>query len=108
LTIVRAALPADSQLTGEALIAFGTAKWKAGVKEGAEPEMRAGLDILRAGLPPGHPELVAALEQYCKFLRVIHRGQEAKLVAAEEARLAKERSPGCKNCTVSVYGLRDR
>ena len=108
LTIVRAALPADSQLTGEALMAFGTAKWKAGAKEGAEPEMRAGLDILRAGLPPGHPELIAALEQYRKFLRVIHRGQEAKRVAAEEARLATERSPGCKNCTVSVYGLRDR
>jgi hypothetical protein len=106
LTIVRGALPADSRLTGEALIAFGIAKWKAGAKEGAESEMRAGLEILRAGMPTGHPEFIAALEQYRKFLKVMHREQEAKQVAAEVTQLAKQRSPGCDNCTVSVYGLR--
>jgi tetratricopeptide (TPR) repeat protein len=108
LTIVRAALPANSLLTGEAHIAFGIAKWKAGAKEGAEPEMRAGLEILRAEMPTGHPEFIAALEQYRKFLGAMHREQEAKQVAAEETQLAKERSRGCDNCTVSVYGLRVR
>lgn len=106
VTIVRAALPADSLLVGEARIALGFAQWKAGAKERAEPEMRGGLEILRAGMPTGHPEFLAGLEQYRKFLQAMHREQDARQIAAEETQLAKEHSRGCNNCTVSVYGLR--
>jgi tetratricopeptide (TPR) repeat protein len=108
VTIARASLPADSLLVGEARLALGFAEWKAGTKEGAEPEMRAGLEILRAGMPTGHPEFLAALEQYRKFLVAIHRKQDAKQIAAEETQLARERSRGCNNCTVSVHALSTR
>jgi tetratricopeptide (TPR) repeat protein len=108
VTVARDSLPADALLVAEAHLAFGFAQWKAGAKEGAEPEMRAGLEILRARMPTGHPEFLAALEQYRKFLVSIHRQQDAKQIAAEETQLAKERSRGCNNCTVSVYALSAR
>lgn len=105
VTIARAALPANPLLVGEARIALGFAQWKAGAKERAEPEMRGGLEILRAGMPAGHPEFLAVLEQYRKFLQALHRKQDARQIAAEETQLAKERSRSCNNCTVSVHGL---
>ena len=108
LTIARAALPSDSLLIGEAHFALGIAEWKAGAKEGAEPEMRMGYEILRARMATGHPEFLAVLKQYRKFLGAMHREQDVKQMAAEETQLGKERNRGCSNCTVSVYGLRVR
>ena len=37
-------------------MALGYAEWKAGKKDDADRDMREGLESLREGMTPGHPE----------------------------------------------------
>jgi hypothetical protein len=45
---------------------------------------------------------------YANYLRDVHRVTEANEIAEEEKALKSRVANACSNCTVSVYGLRER
>ena len=100
-----AAFATDSLPVGQTHLALGYAEWKAGVKDGPDEEMRAGIGIMKAQTSPGHPYVLSALEQYKAYLSAVHRAPEAKAVA-RELQVEGESRGACMSCTVSVYGLR--
>jgi tetratricopeptide (TPR) repeat protein len=108
LTRARVAFAADSLQVGGAQVAIGYAEWKAGKKEDADRDMRAGVEALRSWTTSGHPYVLAALRQYSAFLVQTHRKREAKQVAEEEKKLELAPAASCSNCTISVYGLRPK
>lgn len=100
-----AAFAADSLPVGQTHLALGYAEWKAGVKDGPDEEMRAGIEIMKAQTSPGHPYVLSALEQYKAYLSAVHRAPEAKAIE-RELQVESESRGACMSCTVSVYGLR--
>jgi Tfp pilus assembly protein PilF len=108
--IAQAFLRPNSQGASSSWSSLGYMEWKAGDVAGADEKMRRALQILNNenhDIP--YPELVdtriSALKEYQQFLNGTHRKAEARQVDDEIARLTREQTPVCRNCTVNVEGL---
>ena len=85
-------------------------EWKTGDLAGADEKMRKALQILSEAndlpYPVAEGARIKVLNQYQRFLNETHRKAEARQVQDEMARLSRAQTPACRNCTVSVEGLR--
>lgn len=86
-------------------------EWKSGGDvAGCDEKMRRTLAILSdKNSAVAHPALVDtriwALREYEQFLAATHRKAEALQAEDEIARLTREQTPVCRNCSVNVAGL---
>lgn len=107
--IVRAFVPPNSLAASVSWRTLGYMEWKTGDVAGAEEKMRRALQILSEKSELPYPLLVrariVALRQYQQFLNETHRKAEARQLGDEIARLTREQTPLCSNCTVNVEGL---
>jgi len=106
LAVSRSSFGTDSQPTGAALVALGSAQLKDGEAEQAEISMQEGLRILREQLTPGDPRITFVMMQYRDCLRAIHRNDEAREIATQLSAINRQSARACPGCTVSAWGLR--
>jgi len=104
MELTSANFSADSFPMGQVHVVLGYAEWRTGDNAQAETDLQDGIRILRHVLSPSHPFVVHALDLYRRYLLDTHREIEAKQIAEQEKAPALDAS--CKNCKVSVYGLR--
>lgn len=108
--IVQAFLSPNSLAAASSWSTLGYMEWKSGDVAGCDEKMRRALQVLsdKNGDVP-YPVLVdsriGALQEYRQFLNETHRKPEARQVEDEMARLTREQTPACRNCTVNVEGL---
>jgi tetratricopeptide (TPR) repeat protein len=99
------AKPVDLLALGQAHLALGYAEWRNGIKDNPDEEMREGIRIMRSQELPTHPYVLSAMEQYRAYLESVHRGPEAREIAAQEQAITAGPGDACPQCTVSVYSL---
>lgn len=110
LDIVQAYLPQNSVAAASSWSAVGYMEWKSGDLAGCDEKMQKALQILddnNSDIP--YPELldtrIWALKEYQQFLSGTHRKAEAQQAEDEIARLTRQQTPVCRNCTVNVDAL---